>query len=210
MSDYTFFTNASVQSLARTVSAQTSIPVSVILAQMADETAYGTSPAWINCHNPAGIKGTGCYPYQAYSSYAAAAQGYANFYLQNSNYQPVLAAARSGASPQQVAIALGESPWASSHYILNGQKGGILLNIMQAFHLTQYDVAISPSATVSPSTVIVSSSIPWGYLIFGLAGILVGGGVIAFAVSPRAWNEFTAWEHEETQTVHRSRTIRRG
>lgn len=209
MSDYTFFNNPIVQSMARTVSAQTAIPVSVLLAQMADETAYGTSSAWLNCHNPAGIKGIGCNPYQAYSSYATAAQGYANFYLQNANYQSVLTIARSGASPQTVAMALGQSPWASSHYILNGQPGGILINIMQMFNLVQYDISTTiarpPASIVSSSAATVS----WGYLILGLTGVALGTGALVLAVSPRTWNEFTQWEQEDVQTTVRRRAYTR-
>ena len=55
----------------------------------------------------------------------------------------------------------------------------------------------------------VASAVPWGYLVLGFTGVLLGGGALVVAVSPRSWNEFTAWEQEETHTVHRTRTMNR-
>ena len=209
-----FFQNSTTQQIARFVFAATRIPVSVILAQMSIETAYGTSQAYLSCHNPAGIKGSGTCdpPYAEYATYQAGAQGYANFYLDNSYYASVLATARSGASAQQVAIALGQSPWAGSHYTGHcGSDGCQLIEQINTYQLTQYDTPVS--TTTPPVTVPASApasapaSVPWGYLVLGLTGIALGGGVLVLAVSPRSWNEFTAWEHEETHTVHHTRTI---
>jgi len=144
MTPEAFFQNSVVQSMTSTVSAKTGIPKSVLLAQMADETGYGTSYAWLSSRNPAGIKAApGAYsadpPYAYYSSYEAAAAGWADFYLENTYYSTVLAKARAGASPAAVAIALGQSPWASGHYEVNGQPGGILVNLINTYQLEQYD-----------------------------------------------------------------------
>jgi flagellum-specific peptidoglycan hydrolase FlgJ len=141
-----FFQSGVVQSMVSTVSERTGIPKSVLLAQMADETGYGTSYAWLSSRNPAGIKAApGEYsadpPYAYYPSYAAAAAGWANFYLDNSYYSTVISKARAGDSPAVVATALGESPWASGHYDLNGQPGGSLISIINTYQLTRYDTA---------------------------------------------------------------------
>lgn len=167
-----FFSSSTVQGIARTVSASTQIPVSVILAQMADETAYGTSGVWLQCRNPAGINGSGCGGFQSYPSYTAAAQGYAATY-HNGYYAHVLAVAASGASPDQVAIALGQSPWASSHYYGYGQDGGILLNIMQTYNLTQYDHAASPQPSPHPNPIRQQPAvlIPVIFITLGLLGV---------------------------------------
>jgi len=67
----------------------------------------------------------------------------------------------------------------------------------------------APVASAAPPVVAVSPTVPWGYLALGLTGIVLGGGALVLAVSPRSWNEFTAWEHEETHTVQQTRTINR-
>ncbi|MCY0892338.1 MAG: glucosaminidase domain-containing protein [Acidibacillus sp.] len=149
-----FFTNANVQSMASYVSRSTKIPMSVILAQMADETFYGTSYAWDNLKNPAGIGGSDN-GFAYYSTYTDAAVAYANFYLDNSNYAHVLAVARSGGTPDQVAVAIGQSPWASSHYdatvcpkgcdYMPPNPGIDLINIIEEYNLTKYDTSVQLS-----------------------------------------------------------------
>lgn len=139
MSDLSFFQSSTTQDFARNVANKTGMPMSVLLAQMAIETSYGTSPLWTGCFNPAGIKwlnGT----FACYGTLAAGADAYANFYLDNSNYAHVLAEARLGSSPIQVAYALGQSQWdTSGHYSYGGVEGGLLVNVIQNFNLTQYD-----------------------------------------------------------------------
>ncbi len=153
-----FFTNANVQAVASYVSRSTKIPMSVILAQMADETGYGTSYQWVSCKNPAGLTLNGL---SCFSSYAQAEQTYANYY-HNGDYDHVLQAAASGGTPQQVAVAIGESPWASSHYDAtvcpNGcdymppNPGIDLTNIIAEYDLTKYDtVQLSSDAAYVPT-----------------------------------------------------------
>lgn len=175
MSDTAFFTSATVQGMARAVYNATRIPVSVILAQMAIETAYGTSNLWLNCHNPAGINGPGtgvCQGFASYPSYAAAASGYAATY-HNGYYARVLAAAASGASPNQVAVALGQSPWAESHYQGRcGTPGCQLIQVMQTFHLTRYDVPTTHTTNPIPTpTTTPGVWVPMVLLAVGLLGL---------------------------------------
>lgn len=206
-----FFHNATAQFIARYVSAATGIPVSVLLAQMSIETYYGTSNLYVHCHNPAGIKGSGaCYPFADYPSYQAGAQGYAHFYLANSYYAPVLAVARSGASPTQVAIALGQSPWARSHYMGTcGSPGCQLVEQMQTYQLTQYDTPATTAATPPIAASPAAATVSWGYLILGLTGVALGTGALVLAVSPRTWHEFTQWEQEDVRTTIRRRAYTR-
>lgn len=164
MSSAAFFQQGYVQMIAAYVHSKTSIPVSVIMAQMGDETEYGTSQAWLQCHNPAGIEngGTCSGIYSYYPTYADAAVGYADFYLQNSNYANVLAVARSGASPDAVCYAIGQSQWAlPGHYTYNGVEGGALVSIIQTYNLTQYDkpgalLSVPPSGSPGSATSTVS------------------------------------------------------
>ena len=153
MSSAAFFQQGYVQYIASYVHSKTSIPVSVIMAQMGDETEYGTSQAWLQCHNPAGIEngGTCSGIYSYYPTYQDAAVGYANFYTQNANYANVLAVARSGGSPDAVAYAIGASPWAGGHYAYNGIDGEALVSIIQTYNLTRYDkpgaLSVPPSGS---------------------------------------------------------------
>ncbi len=177
-----FFASATTQGIARAVFAATHIPVSVILAQMSIETGYGTSNLWRQCHNPAGIKGTGCGAFQSYPSYAAAASGYAATY-HNGYYSHVLAVATSGGSPTQVAVALGQSPWAGSHYAgACGSPGCQLVQQITTYHLTQYDTgSVHPTPAKTPRQAPPSLVIP----------------IVLFVVSVLAFGADEALRHED-------------
>jgi len=212
MSAQAFFTNPNVQYIARYVHQYTAIPVSVILAQMADETGYGTSYIWLHCYNPAGINGNGCvFPYQGYSNYADAAKGYVATYL-NGDYNNVLAVARSGASPQAVAQAIGNSPWAGSHYILNGQPGGSLINIINNNNLTQYDSpAPLPSAVKStphatPKSQVPASGVPWFLVaLFATSGLLlITDAVWVVEDHPKRLQSAERWLNMEVKRLERT------
>lgn len=148
-----FFMNANVQAVASYVSRSTKIPISVILAQMADETGYGTSYQWVSCKNPAGLTLDGL---TCFSSYEEAEQTYASYY-HNGDYNHVLQVAASGGTPQQVAVAIGQSPWASSHYnaavcpqgcdYIPQNPGIDLINIIDDYDLTTYDTVQLSSDT---------------------------------------------------------------
>lgn len=149
-----FFLNANVQAMASYVSQSTNIPLSVILAQMADETRYGTSYQWMSCKNPAGLSLNG--QLGCFTSYQQAEQTYAEYY-HNGYYNHVLAVAKSGASPQQVAVAIGQSPWAGTHYdatvcpkgcdYMPPNPGIDLIDIIDEYDLTRYDAVQLSSDT---------------------------------------------------------------
>lgn len=110
-------------SYAATAAAQTGVPAEAILAQWADETGFGTSSAFVSGHNFAGVSpGGSVASYPSYTSGLAA-------YIQTLN-SPLYNGARV-ADPAAAAVALGQSPWAASHYSAGGGgPGSDLLNIM--------------------------------------------------------------------------------
>jgi hypothetical protein len=125
----------SVLSPAIRCAADTGLLTSVVLAQWADETAYGTSRAWVFGHNPAGVS-----PGGKIASYPSPAAGF-DAYVQTMNlhyYDPVRAAKVGGAVGQ--AYALGASPWAGGHYCAAGQRQGqSLVDIIESYDLAAYD-----------------------------------------------------------------------
>lgn len=131
-----FFTT--VLKTAQVASAQTGVLVSVILAQWADETGYGTSQAFVQGNNYAGV------------SYGGTVNGFPSKTVGLSKYIAVLNQATynsvrqaSGWSAQ--CIALGQSRWATGHYEAShpGSPGGDLITIIQTYNLTQYDTGAS-------------------------------------------------------------------
>ena len=158
-----FFESALVQQYADYMRLKTSIPQSVIMAQMADETAYGTAPNWTVCHNAANMSfgtpavdalsnGTCSNGFLSFPSYSAGLQAYALFYLNSTLYVGVMQAASSGQPAIQVAYALGQSPWDNGHYYYNGADGGLLVNIMQSYNLTQYDHPVTTASSSVPTS----------------------------------------------------------
>ena len=141
------------QYLARYVNAHTGIPVSVILAQMADETGYGTSYEWNFDKNPSGMTMVGG-GYWHFSTWQQAAQQYANQYLVDpaGYYTNILQTARSTHNAIATAKALGQSAWAQGHYIgfaPYNYPGGALVSIIQQYDLTKYDKTTSPPPTTT-------------------------------------------------------------
>lgn len=117
--------------------ARTGVLVSVILAQWADETGWGTSEAWVTGHNPAGISPGGVIA--SYPDIAAGVQAWWETMLE-AFYDPV----RAARGWQAQASALGDSPWAAGHYELDGIKGAALLSIITHNSLWLYDQAPQP------------------------------------------------------------------
>lgn len=105
---------------------------SVILAQWALETGWGSSEAWIHGHNPAGISGGG-HPL-AYPGVQAGMDAYVET-IRLSYYDAVREARAKGAEAQ--ARALGASPWDAGHYGGADAPGSVLVTIMQEQHLEQ-------------------------------------------------------------------------
>lgn len=122
---------------AARAAADTGLWTSVVLAQWADETDYGTSRAFLLGNNFAGVSGAGVV--LSYPSQAAGLQAYIDT-MNDADYNAVRAAKAAGARDQ--AVALGESPWATSHYeAIGGGPGSALVGIIDALNLTTYDGA---------------------------------------------------------------------
>ncbi len=110
---------------------------SVVLAEWANETDWGTSPAFVSGHNLAGVSTGGVIA--PYPDLAAGLRAYvetANLSL----YDSVRAARAAG--PYRQALALGASPWAASHYAdVVGHVGQALVDLIVANDLTRFDPA---------------------------------------------------------------------
>jgi hypothetical protein len=153
MSEQSFI--AQMQPYAEEAAAATGFNADLILAQWGDETGWGTSEAWTQRFNPAGIgiTGTGVAG-DNYGSVAGGVQAYINFVNNNSRYQAVKAA---DGSIEQQAVALGESGWAAGQYNAGGGPGSSLIEIMQGMgvnvnagvsaYQTPTGVANAPAAT---------------------------------------------------------------
>lgn len=122
--------------------------VSVILAQWADETGYGSSQAFVAGNNYAGVSAGG--GVNTFPSKAAGLDAYINT-LNLPYYNTV----RATVGWQAQCVALGQSPWAGSKYDANDYNAGLplanpgidLVNIVTENALTRYDTAPSaPSA----------------------------------------------------------------
>ncbi len=111
---------------------------SVVLAQWAEETAYGGYD-WSVAHNPGNVGSFDGRPVNAYIQC-----------LQNGYYANVLAAKSWSAQ----CYALGNSPWASAHYEASGPPPGEdLIKIVNANNLTQYDGSVPPPPPPPPPPV---------------------------------------------------------
>ena len=125
-----FFTTA--LPYAKKASVATGVLTSVILAQWADETTYGTSDDWTVKHNPGNVS-----PGGNVATYPSLDAG-VNAYILTMNgglYQAVKGAVGWRAQ----CIALGQSPWASGHYDDGSGPGSALVAIVTQFNLWQYD-----------------------------------------------------------------------
>ena len=99
-----------------------------ILVQWADETGYGTSRAFLEGHNPAGISFNG-----HLITFQSLEQGVSRYQqilqIDAGWYRPVCQA--EGVTAQLKA--LGASPWAASHYTTaGGEPGSVLVSIWEA------------------------------------------------------------------------------
>ncbi|HUD17546.1 MAG TPA: hypothetical protein VMQ59_09790 [Acidimicrobiales bacterium] len=113
--------------------AGTGVLTSVLLAQAAVETGYGGYD-WSVAHNPGNVGSFDGQPVNEFPSLEAGTLAWIQTF-NNGYYQAV----KSAVGWQSQCYALGNSPWASGHYIANGVKGQILVEIIQTNNLTQYD-----------------------------------------------------------------------
>jgi hypothetical protein len=127
--------------------AQTGLFTSVILAQWADETAYGTAGDWTVKHNPGNISHNGVV--DVFSSLQTGVDAYVLLV----SHDPRYASIHLGATPTAQASLLGLSPWAESQYrdstsAGRGVPGSVLRDIIDSNNLTQFD-AVSTALLAS-------------------------------------------------------------
>lgn len=132
-----FVNDEDIQHYVAAVAKVTPMLPSVILAQWGNETAWGTSVAFVDGHNVAGISSGG-----RVIDYVSLVAG-VNAYIQTIGlpyYDAVHAAKDAG--PIAQARALGESPWAGGHYTGVAPfdyPGGALVAEIEAFDLARFD-----------------------------------------------------------------------
>lgn len=122
---------------ARVASAATGVLTSVVLAQWADETAYG-GVDWSVHHNPGNVGSFDGVPVASFPTLAEGVTAYVQ--LMNAPDRPQFAAAmRHFADYQGQAYALGAANpvWASGRY--GNPPGSDLVRIIQLFDLARYD-----------------------------------------------------------------------
>lgn len=212
---------------AKTASAATGLLPSVILSQWQDETAGGTSKAFVKGNNYAGISYAGV---SSFPTRAAGLNAYISVILQ-STYVKV----RMAVGWQAQAMALGLSPWAAGHYdaadyFAAGQPpdgtwtppnpGVDLINIIRQNNLTQYDGAsaqnIAPnsaSATRALSALPPIAAPPLGLSSYVSVGqfaingssfdLIVSGAVVTaqLDLSMTQASTFTLTLHDPDQTI---------
>jgi len=159
----------------------TGVLVSVILAQWANETAWGTSPAFVNGNNPAGIS-----PGGVIARYPSRRDGVRAWIATMSDRD--YASVRSAAGWRAQSIALGRSPWAAGHYE-NGAgdgPGSALVDLITEASLFLYDPPGSvPDPTKEPDM---------------LTSILFAGQLHVFGVD-NAGRLVHWWQHEPIDGV---------
>lgn len=147
-------------------SKRTGIPVSVFLAQSADETGWGTSEWFTKDNNPAGIGVTGAAGAgHSFASLSAAFVDYANKLLGHgeAGQEKFAADVSAGADPVTLLRDLEASPWAAGHYGGNG-----LENIFAANNLGQYDLPGTKPPAVAPIVTGGGSSSAGGATLTGI------------------------------------------
>lgn len=155
---------------ARIAAGQLGMPVSVILAQWGNETAWGTSQVFRDQNNFAGEGWNGS-TYNTYQDKDAGLVGYIQGW-NGSNYastlQKIHLAGGINADPIYAAQQVEASPWAGGHYGGNG-----LENIIQQEGLAQYDAAgdLAPSPAMQKA---IGQSADQGAASGDLGAVLVG------------------------------------
>lgn len=129
---------------AQQAEAATGINASVILAQWGNETGWGSSSAWLNNFNPAGIGITSdAVAGASYGSPAGGVKAYIDFVNNNPRYQMVKNAGVN--NPNAQAVAFGESGWAAGQYNDGGGPGSSLISNLSMF--TPTGATATPAAT---------------------------------------------------------------
>ncbi|NPV89136.1 hypothetical protein HPY42_06520 [Coprothermobacteraceae bacterium] len=118
------------------VAAELEIPPSVCLAQWAIESSF-ESPRWCDYNNYAGITDGGPPHFRRYDTIDDFIRDYIRV-LRLSYYREVLELAKQHAPAEEIARALGRSPWDAGHY---GGDGKNLIAVMRRYNLFLFDPA---------------------------------------------------------------------
>lgn len=185
---------ARMRPYADQASAATGLPADVILAQWGVETGWGTSNLARNHNNHGGIKWVGgrskfqAYESGSFAGYKSIADFVADYsrVLNLSYYAHVRAAARAGASPGQVALALGNSPYDEGEYAIGGVKGQKIVLALGQFGGQTVAQPAKPSVSVTgPGAVAVTvpGQIDSAQIIGSIA--MAAGAIILIAIVAR-------------------------
>lgn len=119
--------------------------ISFILAQWAEETAYGGFD-WSTAHNPGNVGSFDGRPVNQFPNLQEGVNAYVQT-ITNGLYGGCLA----GKSPDAQCYGIGNSPWASAKYMAAGPPPGEdLVKIIAEFNLTQYDASHPVTPPVTP------------------------------------------------------------
>ena len=189
---------------AARAAADTGLYTSVVLAQWLDETAAGTSRAFLLGNNFAGVSPGG--KVASYPSQAAGLTAYIDT-MNDRDYDPVRAAKKAGAREQ--AIALGESPWAGGQYrAIGGGPGSALVGWMDALDLTTYDGA-EQSLNPQPPKMEAQKMHAHDPVTGGIVGTNPDGDGYGFlgAPYPGGLNEHPEWKAGQAESGARLRAL---
>jgi flagellum-specific peptidoglycan hydrolase FlgJ len=164
---------------AKTASEAIDIPVSVILAQWANESARGTSELYKNSFNMGGIKKVGTSI--ASGSYTMGSNTYAKYSSKDQFVQDYIRVMKLGyydevrkaGTVEGTLKALGESKYAGSGYAGKGQpKGTWLLDLINAEGLRKYDSGVHVGSSSNTNEVeTLSETELKKYATIGLAAV---------------------------------------
>ncbi len=148
---------------AKYAASQTGWDGNLILAQWACETGWGTSSAWTQRFNPAGLNITSdAVSGDSYGSVQGGVKAYIDFI--NGDTAGYYKAVKSASTPAAAAVALGNSPWAGGHYNNGNGPGSTLLNIMVLIGNAADSSQTVSASDVSGSVILDSTSSappPW-------------------------------------------------
>jgi hypothetical protein len=173
---------------ARIASERTGVPVSVVLAQWGVETGYGTSAAWLEGSNFAGVSAGGR-PVR----YRDRAEGLAAYI--KTMLSPRYESVRAAGSADESAKALAASAWDAGHY----GDGATLLSVLERDHLTRFDNA-SQTETVTRAGFEVPGWVPgvggrgflWPWEIPGALGDAARDAALGGVRDLALWSVFVA------------------
>jgi hypothetical protein len=158
---------------------------SVVLAQWADETAFGGSD-WSPRNNPGNV-GDGSYGGQVvFPTLAAGVNAYIHTML-----EPAYTAVGHASTPFLQCWALGASPWAAGHY--GTPSGSDLWSIIQEYYLQQYDLPPPAPKPEGTKNMIAPTPSGAGYWTCSATGAVESFGDAQYQGGPNTSKTATGW-----------------